>query len=73
MILPIIGYTILVIGRGDTAAGEFTFFPLTAADKIRIIRNALTPYGGVKVSTGVVRYGKRVAVPNRCKIGNLKE
>ena len=29
-------------------------------------------YGGVKVSTGILTYGKRVETPDLFKIGNLK-
>ena len=45
---------------------------LTVCLKIRIMGNT-TRLGGVKVSTGAVRYGKRVAARARYKTCNFKQ
>ena len=51
-------------------AADAGFF-LTRQSGIGIIES--NPHGGVKVSTGIVRYGKRVVAPDHYKTDNSKQ
>ena len=53
-------------------AHKSTAFPLTFALKNGIIFNVQKIYGGVKVSTGILKYAKRAGMQAALKDCNLK-